>query len=58
MTTQKLKSVKSEEEIEFEPDGYAYCIDNCIAGNIGYCKCDDDCACHCHRGIHHRRDLK
>jgi hypothetical protein len=36
------------EKIEFEDDGYSYCANDCIAKNIGFAKCDDDCNCHCH----------
>lgn len=36
------------EMIEFEDDGYSYCADGCIAKNIGFARCDDNCNCHCH----------
>jgi len=28
------------------------CIEGCIARNIGYAKCDDDCKCKCGLGVH------
>lgn len=43
-----VRVFKPTHKIELEEDGYPYCINDCIAHNIGYRKCDDDCQCHCH----------
>jgi len=47
----KVNLMTTPHIIEFDKDGYAYCIDGCIAHNIGYVICDSSCKCHCHTGI-------
>ena len=52
MTENKTKALEQQQIVEFDDEGYAYCIDGCIAHNIGYAKCEDGCRCHCHKGVY------
>lgn len=47
----KVRALEQQQIIEFDNEGYAFCISGCVAHNIGFAKCDNDCECHCHKGI-------
>lgn len=46
---EKSADVIVDSVIEYDSEGYAYCVKGCIRANIGYAKCNKNCKCHCHK---------